>query len=1142
MKLILKIFLLTFLINACAEPPVMKFDFSRTAPDGTVKNSGSGNYTARISGKYSILDGGVLAMDGLTTRIFVDGSENFDVSKNATFVLLYKREELPNNNASNISMDGFFAKSGEFLLTKYKNNLYSNIKVNNKWAASWQLFDMFKEIDSNWHHVAVTMQYFDNPAEAERWVEITFYLDGIPAGRRRFEGIKIPHNRKKLEIGGNSGMGPSWNLGGKIASPMVYDRILSEHEIQELVSNQTLAKAAFRKDKTLSANQLQKIKELNAAPAVKSAIKNILLNDSKHLSSEKILADHSKLIILDNPASTLTIAQEHNFVHIVSIFDKKSNRELLRPENPFIEWQLIQKKELSTLNPLDKSVVSKFKQTPVKYKNGWQFTITYSHPDFEAETVYNYANDRLEMKTSASALHKEKMLFNVAFPKFALNPFANTSETLVIPYGCGIAYPEPGKKNIRFSNPYPRAFNTMQFLAYYDQTTGIYIGCEDPLARVKHTDTGASAKCINAEYIHRVPYTDNNKINSFNPGFHAALEIFRGNWYDAGMIYRRELLKSDARFFRKTLPNTDTPEYFRNNAFFVSVTYLGEYDPDFEKLRDYFGMNYMIGDIWKWWEEGRNVNLAPTMRATPEWLEYVKQLRQKGIHVLPYIDGRLWAKYDKRGEDFFFSRIGADSKVISNGKEIIENYGMPCYVICPATKVYQQIFFDFINRLTAQGTDGFYVDQWGATYQPLCDLAGKHEHIYADTSAWGEKGYWKLINSLRKHWLQKGTQKILTTEDNAEWCVNHLDGLEVYRWSNEYQIPLFPLVYSGRVQMYNRHAKSKAARFQTTAEQLNNAEQLGSFGMGELISPFNNDLRLYIKRLAWLRKSMLKFFNEGQMARPMTFIKKLPVIKRLWSDFGTREVSKPQIQSSVWQYDNCTAAVLINTENSTCSNTAIFKTNSANSKLHIFTLNSNEQIIKTKNDIISWDFKLPPYGCALLIAVPENCNAEKLLAHIRQCFNNIKATLTEKDPFSADNLPDTQAINSCSGGNLVDSAVVIGARRNRTFNRIDYVSYAMLYPGTVDFGTISPTEMELELACGTPQGGMIKIFADGIEPANKIAEIKLSPDFRTADWNTFEKYSTGIKKSLTGKHKIIILVEGLGFVNLKHWKFKQVKK
>lgn len=1133
------IFLFLALLVIADNRPLMLFDFSNTAPDGTVKNSGKGNYTARISGKYKVHDGGILAMDGLTTQIFVDGSENFDISNNATFVLLYKREALPGNDHSNMSMDGFFAKSGEFIITKYKNHLYSNIKVGNRWGATWQLFDMFKEIDGNWHHVAATVQYFDNPAEAERWVEISFYLDGVPAGRRRFDRIKIPHNRKKLEIAGNSGMGPSWRLGGKIAAAAVYDRILSEHEIQTLVLEQKLAKPAFTPDKKLTAAQLNKIKSLKVSAPAASALTNILCSTSEHLKDETFLKNPNKLISLDGKNSTLVIAEKKNFVHIMSFFDRIADRELLRPENPFAEWQLISGKTLSTFNPFDRSVSSYFKQRPVKYKNGKKFIIGYKHPDFSADIEYYYADDRLEMKISASAANGEKMLFSTAFPKVAMKPFKGKGETLVVPYACGIAYPEPSKNNIRYSNPYPRAFNTMQFLSYYDTLGGIYIGCEDPLARVKHTDTGVSVKCFNAEYQHRVPYEKPDTVNHFKPNFTAALEIFRGSWYDAGMIYRRQIASSGASFFRKTLPNTDTPEYFRNNSLFVAVTYLGEFDPHFEDLRDYLGMNYMLGDIWKWWEEGPNVNLSPMMRATPEWLEYVKQLKRKGIHILPYIDGRLWAQRDKRGKDHFFSRIGAGSVVISNGKTIIENYRMPCYVLCPATKVYQDVFFDFITRLTAQGTDGLYVDQLGATYQPLCDLAGKHDHIYADTLAWSVKGYWKFINRLRAHWRSRNTPKILTTEDNAEWCVNYLDGLEVYRWSNEHQIPLFPLIYSGRAQMYNRHAKTKAARFQTAAEQLVNSEQLGSFGMGELISPFNQDLRSYVKRLAWMRQAMLDFFNKGMMSRPASFTEQMPSFKRRWSDFGTRSVTKPQIQSSVWKYDDCMAAVLINTEDSKCANTVIIPDAPENTDIYIFEFaKSLKKRVHKNSSNIKWQFELQPRSCALLLVVPEGKNADLLIKHIEKCFKHINSTASKTDRFSVDNLPETEIIDGSKGCNLVDSAEVIGARRNRFYNRIDYVSYAMLYPGTVDFGKKAPEIIEMDLACGTPQGGKIKIFADGITGDHQIAEITLAPEFRTADWNTYTPVTAKLSKKLTGKHKLIILVEGLGFVNLKHWKLK----
>ena len=347
------------------------------------------------------------------------------------------------------------------------------------------------------------------------------------------------------------------------------------------------------------------------------------------------------------------------------------------------------------------------------------------------------------------------MLYSVSFPKVLLNPLTQGGETLIVPYGCGVAYPKPTSNNIRYSHPYPRAFAAMQFLAYYDQASGVYIGCEDPCARVKHIDTGASRKNLSADFRWRVPYVAYGQPNPFQPGCHAALELFRGDWYDAGLIYRRELERSGAIWWQKTLPNTDSPDYYRNNTFWVSATYLGEYDPNMLALRDYFGQNYIVGDVAKWWEEG-DTALSPTMRANPEWIEFVRQHSRKGVLMIPYIDGRLWSKLDKRGEDYLFSKIGHPLNVVSYGKPIREEYAIPSDVLCPATDGYQNVFFDFINTLASQGLDGLYVDQLGACYQPLCDRAKEHGHLYADWDAWCTNGYVKLLKRLRAHWAKRG--------------------------------------------------------------------------------------------------------------------------------------------------------------------------------------------------------------------------------------------------------------------------------------------------------------------------------------------------------------------------------------------------
>ena len=1139
-------FLLAFvLLRLSAAPrPIMDFDFSKTKEDGTVPNLSSEKYPAKVQGKYKVLPGGILKMDGLTTRVLVSGTEDLDVSKNMTFSLLYRGELLEDNDSSNRNNDGFFSKSGVFIMTKYKKNFYGNIHDGKKWNATCQIFDAFRDLDTAWHHVVMSIEYFRNWNEAEEWVEFRFYIDGVCVGKQRFKDVRIRKNKKLLEIGSNSGMGPSWMLGGEIAEPKVFDRVLSEAEVRELTLSQKLAKPAFKLEKKCSPEDLAAIRALKIPDSLKHALENIAVMDSEHVVFRKILeAPEKYLTKINGSDSDLVIVHTKNFAHICSWYDRRAGRELFKADNPFVEWQFTSKAGTQTLHPLDKGVTSSLKGKPVRGKDGeWEFRIEYRKktvPAFSGYSDYVFRNDRLEFRHNAATEEDGCRLFSVSFPKFSFQSFSGSGETLVVPYGCGVPYPQPTKNNIRYSNPYPRAFCCMQCVSYYDQAGGLYVATEDPNGRQKQVTFTCAKGRVDGEYVWRVPYADPKKTNVFDPGCRAAAELFRGDWYEAGLIYRRILGEIKARWWRPELPNTDTPEYFRNNSIWIAATYLGEYDESLFALREYFGQDFYLGDIWKWWEEGICVNLSPTMRAAPEWIEFVRQLRKKGIRCQPYIDGRLWAEKDRRGEDYLFSAEAHKLNVISDGVPIRELYKNPCDVLCPATAGYQKHFFEFIKTITMQGLDGLYIDQMGAAYQPLCHAAAEHGHLYADWDAWYSNGYEKLIRNLRQYWKAHGTEKVLSTEDNAEMLVGLLDAMEVYRWSTEGQIPLFPLVYSGRTQFYNRHARTKDARFQTVAEQLVNSEQLGSFGTGELISPFNADLRQYVKRLVWLRTAMLDFFNAGRMCRPGYFPGKMPVYTRFWSDFGTQRVTKPQVQSGVWQYGPYIAAVLVNTEAIPYTGTFSFSLPDGEYLLEPFysVPGKTTTTVKQKRRA-EFHVELEPRECLLIFACPVSSDGGKTLSRIRKAFVTIRKTYTEKDPFGVENLPETERINPRNPMLLTDSKMVIGARRNRTFNRIDYVSHALIYPGTVDFGKESPKEIFLETACGTPQGGKIEVYVDGITPEHRIAEVILSPDFRTKSWNDFVPLRAAVQKPLTGTHKIIFAVRGLGFCNLKHWYVK----
>ena len=165
MKKTLFAFAVAAVVSFAAEP-LMRFDFSK-AENGVVPNLGTGKqYFANIKGKCTI-DGGVLSMDGLTSQVTVAGTEDFDVSKNYTFSLLYKRENPEGNDNSNLSMDTFFAKNGVFVMNKYHTNFYANAKCDKKWVGNALKNGVFPQDDLEWHHVAMSIEYKLNWNDAE---------------------------------------------------------------------------------------------------------------------------------------------------------------------------------------------------------------------------------------------------------------------------------------------------------------------------------------------------------------------------------------------------------------------------------------------------------------------------------------------------------------------------------------------------------------------------------------------------------------------------------------------------------------------------------------------------------------------------------------------------------------------------------------------------------------------------------------------------------------------------------------------------------------------------------------------------------------------------------------------------------------
>ncbi len=1133
------VYLVFFLVMAlqAEDKPLMHFCFSEISPDGTVANRTGGGYEALISGGYEKRPHGVLFLDGADSRILIRNSGGFDISRNATFAMIFRKSSLPGNPDGKKNLM-FFCKPGSFVLAKTDRHLYGNANDGKNWNCSLQLQNAFDPADDAYHHLAVTLEYFSNINESEEWFEITYYLDGKEVKRKRFKDKHFGLSNAPIEIGAGNILGRDWNLRGEIADVRIYDRLLSGNEIKKIVLSQKLAAPAFSQGIQLSKAEHSFINGLKISPARRSALTNYAMSGADGgVTWKQIAAAPEKYLReIRKEESSIVFMDTGVFAHLFSWYDRKAQREMLVSRCDWVSWSFQKNGKIITLTPFHSGVKSRLSFDEAT----GEIVLQYSHDQdsaypvsFTAESRIHFTGKRIAYTHKTECLTAETILYSAEFPKVSLCTLDPDTEKQLVPNGPGIVEEKPAARGLRYSQPYPRAFASMQFTAFYDKSGGVLISPADPLGRIKEINTEGSNDTLNASFSWRVPYDKPDTPNRFDPECRAVLELFRGDWYDAALIYRK--LQEEIRSIWWTR-ELNIPDFFRNNCWWIHESFFGFYEMDFIELKEYIGLDCFRVDVWSWWEKTVAIS-CPSLRANPEWIEYVRFMRNHGIRLIPYTNGRIWSEKDRRGEDYQYSRYGKPNTVLSDGKRISEYYNIKCDVICPFTEVYQKFYTDKFIRLSMQGLDGIYIDQLGAAYQPPCyDPA--HGHRYADWDAWNRNGYAKMIGNVRKCWRKHGEEKILTTEDNVEIMIGLIDGMQCYRWAFDGQVPVYPMVYAGKMQIYNRRAATLEAKFQTVAEQLVNGEQIGAFTKRELCFPFNTQFRHYAKKIIWLRHALLPFFNEGGMMRPPQFLHPVQQLNRFWGMFGTGHVTKPAVQSAAWEKEKILVAVLINTEGDIQRNSAIFGEAAEDSEMEIFSADGTIHRKSVHVGKIRYDFELSPRSFQIIFVYPRGKRPAELFAGIEKDFRTIAAVDGEKDPYLHQRLCKAMVRDPRIPMNLVDSPLVSGARPNKEGGFIDYNYLTFIDAGEFDFSVHPPKQLVLEISTPHSFGGIVNVYNGEIVPENKIAEVFIPKGFKTPDGKTFLQITAPLIKNLTGKHRIVFNADGFFPYSIRSWHVK----
>ena len=539
---------------------------------------------------------------------------------------------------------------------------------------------------------------------------------------------------------------------------------------------------------------------------------------------------------------------------------------------------------------------------------------------------------RASPDTSASAIrwrlsvendNDQWSVLRVVFPQLGVAQPGDDARVF-FPRGPGEVQRGLWQRAFRYHGLYPNGWMAMQFLAAYDpgRKTGLYVATHDPAGSTKDiaVETRPHDRAVVFTFDHPVP--DMGKAgNKFTLNGAAIWQLLRGDWFDAAVIYRNWVRK-EARWYPDLTAEGrgDTPLWMRE----LPVWALGGGAPGacvpavkkFAKL-----MDVPTGFHWYNWHKIPFDNDYPHYFPVKDgFAEGVRELQAAGVYVMPYINGRLWDTRDKGAKDSEFTRLALPAATKDEeGQPYTESYSskeadgsrVKLGVMCPTTRLWQDRVGGIVGRLFGEyGLNGVYIDQIAAASPKLC-FDSSHGHPLGGGHWWTE-GYWQMLDEIRK---KKPKDRMLTSECNAEPYIRFFDGYLTWHWQYDGQVPAFPAVYGGAIQMFGRayrggDTKDLALRMKA-GQQLVFGEQIG------WISPNvvnEKDNFAFLRQIVHLRWQLRRYFYAGEMARPPQLIGDIPTVHADWQWSGKWPVTTDAVLTGAWRLprDNKLTLLFVN--------------------------------------------------------------------------------------------------------------------------------------------------------------------------------------------------------------------------------------
>ncbi len=560
---------------------------------------------------------------------------------------------------------------------------------------------------------------------------------------------------------------------------------------------------------------------------------------------------------------------------------------------------------------------------------GWK-----DYEELAVEVLLSFPSSH-KMAWNLEVLNGEQMVsvLQAVYPPL---PFQGENTDCFIPQHSGREIPRITEHRFYKRGNYPEGDAwTMGFFAVYSEgeqgQQGIYFGLHDPDGALKYASVTTDPTSHQGVICASCPAPDYGKGgNAFVAPGSCVWALYRGGWYEAALLYR-QFVRTESAWCPKVgaQGREDTPQWAKELSFWA-MDWMPNTNPlsdplptsirrdDGEPPADYWkeealklrkALGVPIGyHLYNWHWIPFNNDFPHFFPVKEGFAQGVRELEEQGVHVMPYINGRLWDTRDHEGEDREFTQKAFPwATKAENGSLYLEHYeshepdGSYCQLasMCPSSGVWKKKMAYTLKRLFHEfGVSAVYIDQISAAPPVLC-MDPSHHHLPGGGSWWTEQ--YNLL--LRRCGQIKGEHGVITSESVAEVYAQSLDGLLTWVWVGDDLVPAFPVVYAGYLLMLGRNTnglkKRDLAFFRYHAAQ--------AFLFGQQMGWSNLDLAEdeeklpFLRKLVRLRTKYAPYFYRGELLHPVSVSSNLSDTYTLPYVWETRLFQIKQVQGAMWR-------------------------------------------------------------------------------------------------------------------------------------------------------------------------------------------------------------------------------------------------